>query len=38
VQLAGADPSAIEGAPVFNVANVRLAGSGDSEILELDAI
>ncbi len=38
VQLAGADPSAIEGAPVFNVANVRLTGSGDSEILELDAI
>jgi len=38
VQLAAADLSAIEEAPVFDIANVRLTGSGDSEILELDAV
>jgi len=38
VQLAAAGPSAIEEAPVFDIANVRLTGSGDSEILELDAV
>ena len=38
VQLAGADPSAIEEAPIFDIANGRLTGSGGSEILELDAI
>ncbi len=38
VQLAAAGPSAIEQAPVFDIANVRLTGSGDSEILELDAV
>jgi Flp pilus assembly protein TadD len=38
VQLAGADPSAIEEAPVFDIANGRLTGSGGSEILELDAV
>jgi hypothetical protein len=37
-QLAAAGPSAIEQAPVFDIANVRLTGSGDSEILELDAV
>jgi hypothetical protein len=36
--LAAAGPSAIEQAPVFDIANVRLTGSGDSEILELDAV
>jgi len=38
VQLAGADPSAIEEAPVFDIVNGRLTGSGGSEILELDAV
>jgi hypothetical protein len=38
VQLAGADPSAIEEAPVFDIASGRLTGSGGSEILELDAV
>jgi len=38
VQLAGADPSAIEEAPIFDIANGRLTGSGGSEILELDAV
>jgi Flp pilus assembly protein TadD len=38
VQLAGADPSAIEEAPVFDIANGRLTGNGGSEILELDAV
>jgi len=38
VQLAGADPSAIEEARLFDIANARLTGSGESEILELDAV
>jgi tetratricopeptide (TPR) repeat protein len=38
VQLAGADPSGIEEAPVFDIANMRPTGSSDSEILELDAV
>ena len=38
VQLAGADASAIEEAPVFDIANAQLTGSSDSEILELDAV
>jgi hypothetical protein len=38
VQLAGADPSAIEEAPVFDIANGRLTGTGSGEILELDAV
>jgi hypothetical protein len=38
VQLAGADPSAIEEAPIFDIASGRLTGSGGSEILELDAV
>ena len=38
VQLAGADPSAIEEAPVFDIANGRLTGTGGGEILELDAV
>jgi tetratricopeptide (TPR) repeat protein len=38
VQLAGADPSAIEETRLFDIAHARLTGSGDSEILELDAV
>ena len=38
VQLAAADPGAIEEAPVFDVANVRLTDAGDSETLELHAV
>jgi tetratricopeptide (TPR) repeat protein len=38
VQLAGAAPSAIEEAPVFDIANGRLTGTGGGEILELDAV
>jgi hypothetical protein len=38
VQLAGADPSAIEEAPVFDIASGRLTGTGGGEILELDAV
>jgi hypothetical protein len=38
VQLAGADPGAIEEAPVFDVENVRLTDTGDSETLELHAV
>jgi hypothetical protein len=38
VHLAGADPSAIEEGRLFDIANDRLTGSGDSEILKLDAV
>jgi hypothetical protein len=38
VQLGGADPSATEEARLFDIANARLTGSGDSETLELDAV
>jgi hypothetical protein len=38
VQLAGAHPTAIEEAPIFDIVNGRLTGSGGSEILELDAV
>ncbi len=38
VQLAGADPSAIEENRLFDIAHARLTGRGDSEILELDAV
>ena len=38
VQLAGADPSAIEEAPVFDIASGRLTGNGGGEILKLDAV
>jgi tetratricopeptide (TPR) repeat protein len=38
VHLAGADPSAIEEGRLFDIAKDRLTGSGDSEILKLDAV
>jgi hypothetical protein len=38
VRLASADPGAIEEAPIFDVANVRLTDTGDSETLELHAV
>jgi len=38
VQLAGAAPSAIEEARVFDIASGRLTGTGGGEILELDAV
>ena len=38
VELAGAGPGVVEQAPVFDVANVRLTASGDSELLELHAV
>jgi tetratricopeptide (TPR) repeat protein len=38
VRLAGADPGAVEEASVFDVANVRIADTADSETLELHAV
>lgn len=37
VQLPGAGPSAVEGAPVFEVANVQLAGNGEIGMMQLIA-
>jgi Flp pilus assembly protein TadD len=37
VQLPGAGPSAVEGAPVFEIANVQLAGNGEIGIMQLSA-
>ena len=37
VQLPGAGPSAVEGAPVFEVSNVQLAGNGEIGIMQLTA-
>jgi hypothetical protein len=37
VQLPGAGPSAVEGAPVFEIANVQLAGSGDIQMMQLNS-
>jgi Flp pilus assembly protein TadD len=37
VQLPGAGPSAVEGAPVFEIANVQLAGNGEIGIMQLNA-
>jgi hypothetical protein len=37
VQLPGAGPSAVEGAPVFEVSNVQLAGNGEIGIMHLTA-
>ncbi len=37
VQLPGAGPSAVEGAPVFEVSNVQLAGNGEIAIMQLIA-
>jgi len=38
VQLPGAGPSAVEGAPVFEIANVQLAGNGEIGIMQLSAL
>ena len=37
VQLPGAGPSAVEGAPVFEITNVQLGGSGEIGIMQLNA-
>jgi Flp pilus assembly protein TadD len=37
VQLPGAGPSAIEGAPVFEIANVQIAGNGEIGMMQLNA-
>lgn len=37
VQLPGAGPSAVEGAPVFEIANVQLAGNGEIGMMHLTA-
>jgi hypothetical protein len=37
VQLPGAGPSAVEGAPVFDVTNVQLGGNGEIGIMQLSA-
>jgi Flp pilus assembly protein TadD len=37
VQLPGAGPSAVEGAPVFEISNVQLAGNGEIGIMQLSA-
>jgi hypothetical protein len=37
VQLPGAGPSAVEGAPVFEVSNVQLAGNGEIGMMHLTA-
>ncbi|MFN2508510.1 MAG: tetratricopeptide repeat protein [Chthoniobacterales bacterium] len=36
VQLPGAGPTAVEGAPVFEVANVQLAGNGEIGMMQLN--
>ncbi len=37
VQLPGSGPSAVEGAPVFDIANVQLAGNGEIGMMQLTA-
>lgn len=37
VQLPGTGPSAVEGAPVFEIANVQLSGNGDIGMMQLNA-
>jgi tetratricopeptide (TPR) repeat protein len=37
VQLPGAGPSAVEGAPVFDIANVQLGGNGEIGMMQLTA-
>ena len=36
VQLPGSGPSAVEGAPVFEITNVQLAGNGEIGMLQLN--
>jgi hypothetical protein len=37
VQLPGAGPSAVEGAPVFDIANVQITGTGEIGMMQLNA-
>ena len=37
VQLPGAGPSAVEGAPVFEIANVQIGGNGEIGMMQLNA-
>jgi tetratricopeptide (TPR) repeat protein len=37
VQLPGAGPSAVEGAPVFEIANVQIGGNGEISMMQLNA-
>jgi Flp pilus assembly protein TadD len=37
VQLPGAGPSAVEGAPVFDIANVQVTGNGEIGMMQLNA-
>jgi len=37
VQLPGAGPSAVEGAPVFEIANVQISGNGEIGMMQLNA-
>jgi tetratricopeptide (TPR) repeat protein len=37
VQLPGAGPSAVEGAPVFEIANVQVGGNGEISMMQLNA-
>ena len=37
VQLPGAGPSAVEGAPVFEITNVQFGGNGEIGIMQLNA-
>lgn len=37
VQLPGAGPSAVEGAPVFEIANVQITGNGEIGMMQLNA-
>ena len=37
VQLPGAGPSAVEGAPVFEIANLQIAGNGEIGMMQLNA-
>lgn len=37
VQLPGAGPSAVEGAPVFEITNVQLAANGDIQMMQLNS-
>lgn len=37
VQLPGAGPSAVEGAPVFEIANVQIGGNGELSMMQLNA-
>ena len=37
VQLPGAGPSAVEGAPVFDIANVQITGNSEIGMMQLNA-